>query len=145
MLTGNYRDSGEKIQVTYRWETNEYSWPFVIEGIGNTVAVRPSNVNKDNSYAILYADVYLEAGDALIFDYLSSTQNNSNGVDYLVTIFDGKDITNYTNKEMRDIRTKMQIIFQDPYSSLPPRSTVGGMLSEPVPVHQSVPTSQVKA
>ena len=92
VLTGNYRDSGEKIQVTYRWEENEYSWPFVIEGIGNTVAVRPSNVNKDNSYAILYADVYLEAGDALIFDYLSSTQNNSNGVDYLVTIVDGKDI-----------------------------------------------------
>ena len=59
-------------------------------------------------------------------------------------IFDGKDITEYTNKEMRDIRTKMQIIFQDPYSSLPPRSTVGDIISEPVLVHGIVPKEQVK-
>ncbi len=59
-------------------------------------------------------------------------------------IFDGKDITNYTTKEMRDIRTKMQIIFQDPYSSLPPRSTVGDIISEPVLVHGIVPKEQVK-
>jgi ABC-type oligopeptide transport system ATPase subunit len=38
----------------------------------------------------------------------------------------------------------MQIIFQDPYSSLPPRSTVGGILSEPVEVHNIVPKSEVK-
>lgn len=60
-------------------------------------------------------------------------------------IFDGKDISNYTNKEMRDIRTKMQIIFQDPYSSLPPRSTVGDIISEPVLVHGIVPKDQVKS
>ena len=38
----------------------------------------------------------------------------------------------------------MQIIFQDPYSSLPPRSTVGNILSEPVKVHKIVPDSEVK-
>ncbi len=59
-------------------------------------------------------------------------------------IFDGKDITNYNSKQMRDIRKEMQIIFQDPYSSLPPRSTVGGILSEPVEVHNIVPREQVK-
>ena len=59
-------------------------------------------------------------------------------------IFDGKDITNYTSKQMRDIRKQMQIIFQDPYSSLPPRSTVGGILSEPVEVHKIVPKNQIK-
>ena len=59
-------------------------------------------------------------------------------------IFDGKDITNCTSHEMRDIRKQMQIIFQDPYSSLPPRSTVGGILSEPVEVHNIVPKDQVK-
>ena len=59
-------------------------------------------------------------------------------------IFDGKDITEYTTKEMRDIRTKMQIIFQDPYSSRPPRSTVGDIISEPVLVHGIVPKDQVK-
>ncbi len=59
-------------------------------------------------------------------------------------IFDGKDITDYKNSQMRSIRTKMQIIFQDPYSSLPPRSTVGDILSEPVRVHKIVPPGEVK-
>ena len=59
-------------------------------------------------------------------------------------IFDGKDITDAKSSEMREIRRKMQIIFQDPYSSLPPRSTVGGILSEPVEVHGIVPKSEIK-
>ena len=59
-------------------------------------------------------------------------------------IFEGKDITDYKSADMREIRKKMQIIFQDPYSSLPPRSTVGGILSEPVSVHKIVPQNQVK-
>lgn len=58
--------------------------------------------------------------------------------------FEGKDITDYDSSQMREIRKKMQIIFQDPYSSLPPRSTVGGILSEPVSVHNIVPKDKVK-
>ena len=59
-------------------------------------------------------------------------------------IFNGKDITNYTPKQMREIRKEMQIIFQDPYSSLPPRDTVGGLLSEPVQVHKLVPKNEIR-
>ena len=59
-------------------------------------------------------------------------------------IFGGKDITNASSAEMREIRKQMQIIFQDPYSSLPPRSTVGGILSEPVKVHKIVPKAEIK-
>ena len=59
-------------------------------------------------------------------------------------IFQGQDITRSNSRQMRDIRKDMQIIFQDPYSSLPPRSTVGGILSEPVEVHKIVPKDQVK-
>ncbi|MBE6975486.1 MAG: dipeptide ABC transporter ATP-binding protein [Ruminococcaceae bacterium] len=58
--------------------------------------------------------------------------------------FKGKDIAGCSKSQMRPIRTDMQIIFQDPYSSLPPRSTVGGILSEPVEVHGIVPKDQVK-
>ena len=58
--------------------------------------------------------------------------------------FEGKDIAGYSSKEMRALRTDMQIVFQDPYSSLPPRSTVGDILSEPVRVHNIVPPDQVK-
>ena len=59
-------------------------------------------------------------------------------------LFDGKDITKYSSAQMRRLRTEMQIIFQDPYSSLPPRSTVGDILSEPVRVHKIVPEREVK-
>ena len=58
--------------------------------------------------------------------------------------FEGKDIAGYKAKQMRSLRTKMQIVFQDPYSSLPPRSTVGDILAEPVRVHKIVPADQVK-
>ena len=58
--------------------------------------------------------------------------------------FEGVDIAGYTPKQMRALRTKMQIVFQDPYSSLPPRSTVGDILAEPVRVHNIVPPDQVK-
>ena len=60
-------------------------------------------------------------------------------------LFDGKDITNYSSLQMRKLRTEMQIIFQDPYSSLPPRSTVGDILSEPVRVHGIVPEKEIKS
>ena len=58
--------------------------------------------------------------------------------------FAGQEIAKYKPSKMRPLRTQMQIIFQDPYSSLPPRSTVGGILSEPVRVHKIVPPSEVK-
>ncbi len=59
--------------------------------------------------------------------------------------FEGQDIAGFTPKQMRALRTKMQIVFQDPYSSLPPRSTVGDILAEPVKVHKIVPPDQVKS
>ena len=59
-------------------------------------------------------------------------------------LYDGKNITDYSATQMRSLRTEMQIIFQDPYSSLPPRATVGDILSEPVKVHKIVPAREVK-
>ncbi len=59
-------------------------------------------------------------------------------------IYNGQDIADYSRTQMRSLRTEMQIIFQDPYSSLPPRATVGDILSEPVKVHHIVPLAEVK-
>ncbi len=59
-------------------------------------------------------------------------------------IYNGTDIAGYSRTQMRSLRTEMQIIFQDPYSSLPPRATVGDILSEPVKVHKIVPSYEVK-
>lgn len=47
-------------------------------------------------------------------------------------IFDGMNITSFNRKEMRKMRTEMQIVFQDPYSSLDPRYTVAQIIEEPL-------------
>ena len=59
-------------------------------------------------------------------------------------IYDGKDISEYSRRQLRPLRPKMQIIFQDPYSSLNPRMTVGSMLSEAIRVHNIVPSNEVE-
>ena len=50
-------------------------------------------------------------------------------------IFDGNDISGYSPAKMRELRRDMQIIFQDPYSSLNPRITIGEAIMEPMRVH----------
>ena len=51
-------------------------------------------------------------------------------------IFDGKNINDLPKEEMRNLRKDMQIIFQDPYSSLNPRMTIGNAIMEPMQVHK---------
>ncbi|MBS0639387.1 MAG: dipeptide ABC transporter ATP-binding protein [Acetobacteraceae bacterium] len=49
--------------------------------------------------------------------------------------FEGTDITRMPSKEMRNLRKRMQIVFQDPYSSLNPRRRAGDIVAEPLLVH----------
>jgi peptide/nickel transport system ATP-binding protein len=50
-------------------------------------------------------------------------------------IFEGRNLLDLSDKEMKDLRKDMQIIFQDPYSSLNPRMTIGSAILEPMNVH----------
>src|SRR5258705_6720464 len=50
-------------------------------------------------------------------------------------VFEGRDLTRLGEDELRPVRRKMQVIFQDPYSSLNPRMTVGQIIAEPIAVH----------
>jgi len=49
--------------------------------------------------------------------------------------FDGVDLTTLKGEELRRMRRRMQMIFQDPYASLNPRMTVGDIVGEPLEVH----------
>lgn len=56
--------------------------------------------------------------------------------------FEGKDITAMSEKQLREVRKDIQIIFQDPYSSLNPRITIGNAILEPMKVHKLYNTDQ---
>ena len=58
-------------------------------------------------------------------------------------IFNGQDVNKLSKKELRALRTKMQIIFQDPYSSLSPRLPIGEIIGEAVREHGLVPKDQL--
>src|SRR3990170_2772950 len=49
--------------------------------------------------------------------------------------FDGKELTELKGEEIRRLRPRMQMIFQDPYAPLNPRLTVGQLVSEPLVIH----------
>lgn len=57
-------------------------------------------------------------------------------------LFNGQEVYDISNRDMRDMRTKMQIIFQDPFSSLSPRMPVGEIIGEAVREHNIVPKDQ---
>ena len=57
-------------------------------------------------------------------------------------LFNGKEVYDMTGRELRNLRTKMQIIFQDPFSSLSPRLPVGEIIGEAVREHNLVPKAE---
>jgi oligopeptide transport system ATP-binding protein len=59
--------------------------------------------------------------------------------------FENHDITNIRRRDMRTLRRKMQIIFQDPYASLNPRMTVGDIVAEPLIIHKLARGKEVDA
>jgi oligopeptide/dipeptide ABC transporter ATP-binding protein len=50
-------------------------------------------------------------------------------------VFNGRDITRFNRRQMREVRREMQIVFQDPYASLNPRMTVRDIIGEPLRIH----------
>jgi oligopeptide/dipeptide ABC transporter ATP-binding protein len=55
--------------------------------------------------------------------------------------FDGRDVTQLKERELRPLRRHAQLIFQDPYASLNPRMTIGQILTEPLALHAVVSPS----
>ncbi len=59
-------------------------------------------------------------------------------------IYDGVDLVQTKGKELRQMRRKMQMIFQDPYASLNPRMTVGEIVGEPLVVHRVAKQKEIE-
>lgn len=59
-------------------------------------------------------------------------------------IFEGKDITKVKGDELKALRRKMQIVFQDPYSSLNPTMKIGETIERPLKIHKICPKDELK-
>lgn len=59
-------------------------------------------------------------------------------------IYRGEDITKINNKKLRNLRQKMQIIFQDPYSSLDPRMSISAAIAEPLKLKGGLKKSEIE-
>ncbi len=60
-----------------------------------------------------------------------------------VVRFDGSDLAELTARELRALRRRMQIVFQDPFASLNPRRTVGASVAEGLEIHRLLPRKEI--
>ena len=60
-------------------------------------------------------------------------------------VFEGRDVTNLTGKDQKQLRRRIQMVFQDPYESLNPLMTVGEIIAEPLQVHRLATGKQERA
>ncbi|KRF16436.1 dipeptide/oligopeptide/nickel ABC transporter ATP-binding protein [Nocardioides sp. Soil796] len=58
-------------------------------------------------------------------------------------MFEGHDLAQMSNRQMKPLRKDIQMIFQDPYTSLNPRHTVGSIIGSPLAVHNVVPKKKI--
>jgi oligopeptide/dipeptide ABC transporter ATP-binding protein len=60
-------------------------------------------------------------------------------------VFESRDIVGLSGKELKDYRRQVQVVFQDPYSSLSPRLRVGDIIGEPIVTHENVSRAVLQA
>ena len=58
--------------------------------------------------------------------------------------FEGRDIAGLPDRQLRDYRRKVQVVFQDPYSSLSPRMRVGEIVAEPLHAHEKLSREEIR-
>ena len=106
------------INISFRPETDgedaEYAWPFIVYEKDGEKCLASTNMDQDNSFSILYVDVELKAGEAIMFNYYASTQRI---YDVLYILVDGKDIYTISGRPLEDDEGNL---LQDPWQGCCP-------------------------
>src|SRR5215813_676811 len=59
-------------------------------------------------------------------------------------IFDGKDLAKVDGEQLRQMRRRVQMVFQDPYASLNPRFTIGSLVAEPMHIYRTASRDEIR-
>ncbi|MDR1379145.1 MAG: ATP-binding cassette domain-containing protein [Synergistaceae bacterium] len=114
---------------------------LALENLRKWYAVRSSRFGTDRNYVKAVNDVSLTIQQGETLGVVGESGCGKTTLGHMIIRlleptggkieFDGRDITRCDERQLRPLRKDMQIIFQDPYSSLDPRMTVGDIIAEP--------------
>lgn len=122
------------LEKTYSISKGMFSKPQLIHAV-NKISF---DVSKGETYSIVGES---GCGKSTTAKLLLNIEQPSSGQIF----FKGKDISGFNDEEWKEYRKKVQIIFQDPYSSLNPRWTVGKIIAEPLELNTSLSKKEIVA
>lgn len=123
----------EDLEKTYTISRGLFKDPQVIKAVNKI----NFNVQKGETYSIVGES---GCGKSTTAKMLLNIEQPTAGKIF----YRGKDISTFTSSEWKEYRKKVQIIFQDPYSSLNPRWTVGRIISEPLELNTDMSKADIE-
>ena len=124
----------KNLEKTYAISKGLFSSPLLINAV-NKISF---DVYKGETYSIVGES---GCGKSTTAKLLLNIEQPSSGQIF----FKGKDISTFNDAEWKEYRKKVQIIFQDPYSSLNPRWTVGKIIAEPLELNTTLSKKEIVA